>query len=183
MQRSQSSTILNQQTIISQEDLLISRTDPNGVITQCNDIFVKMSGWNKEELLGSNHNIIRHPDMRQVIFKMAWDHIKNNKEFYGYFKNLRKDGGYYWVFAYITAEVDSNGVTTGYASYRRFTPQEAIEAISPIYKILCLAEEQGGVISSEPLFTHYLEKAGFGSYDKFIVDVRLSCFSRNLLKR
>ena len=61
-------------------DLIISRTDTRGTITQCNDIFAKMSGWTQEELLGSNHNLIRHPDMPQIAFKLVWDTIKENRE-------------------------------------------------------------------------------------------------------
>ena len=169
----QSHTITSDETLIAPKALLISRTDQSGIITQCNDVFIAMSGWTKEELLGSNHNLVRHPEMPQLIFKLAWDHIKNNKEFYGYFKNIRKDGGFYWVFAYITADIDINGATIGYTSYRRFASQKTIQVIEPIYKILCKAEKNGGVAVSEPLLTQYLEKTGFGSYDKFIVDVQL----------
>ena len=169
----QSNIVTSKETLVAPKALLISRTDQNGIITQCNDVFIAMSGWTKEELLGSNHNLVRHPEMPQVIFKLAWDHIKKNKEFYGYFKNIRKDGGFYWFFAYITADIDSNGGTIGYTSYRRFASKKTIDVIEPIYKILCEAEKNGGVDVSEPLLMHYLEKTGFGSYDKFIVDVQL----------
>jgi len=154
-------------------DLIISRTDTRGTITYCNNIFAKMSGWTKEQLLGSNHNLIRHPDMPQVAYKLVWDSIKAKNEFYAYVKNLCKNGEFYWVFAYITADLDEAGEIAGYTSYRRFAPKLAVETMSPIYKLLLAAEKEGGIEASENLLIQYLEKKGFSSYDQFIVDLQL----------
>ena len=154
-------------------DLIISRTDSRGTITYCNKIFTKMSGWTQEELLGSNHNLIRHPDMPKAAYQLAWDNIKAKNEFYGYVKNLRKDGGYYWVFAYITADLDENGKIVGYTSYRRHAPKLAIDTMKPIYKLLMDAEKQGGIEASVELLGKFLEKNGFSSYDQFIVDLQI----------
>jgi len=154
-------------------DLIISRTDTRGTITYCNNIFAKMSGWSKEELLGSNHNLIRHPDMPQVAYQLVWDSIKAKSEFYGYVKNLRKDGGFYWVFAYITADLDENGEIAGYTSYRRFAPEIAVKTMEPIYKLLLEAEKKGGMEQSKALLHAYLKKTGFSSYDQFIVDLQI----------
>lgn len=154
-------------------ELIISRTDTRGTITYCNDIFAKMSGWSKEELLGSNHNLIRHPHMPRAAYQLAWDIIKDKKEFYGYVKNLRKNGGYYWVFAYITADLDEAGEIAGYTSYRRYAPKVAVQTMEPIYKLLLKAEEQAGVEASNALLTQYLKKKGFSSYDQFIVDLQV----------
>jgi len=154
-------------------DLIISRTDTRGTITHCNNIFTKMSGWTKEELLGSNHNMIRHPDMPQIAYQLVWDCIKAKSEFYGYVKNLRKDGGFYWVFAYITADLDENGEVAGYTSYRRFSPKVAIETMEPIYKLLLNAEKEGGMERSKAVLNAYLKDAGFSSYDQFIVDLQI----------
>lgn len=57
---------------LKDEDFIVSKTDTRGVITYCNDIFVEMSGYSREELLGKPHNIIRHEDMPKVAFKLAW---------------------------------------------------------------------------------------------------------------
>jgi len=165
--------LLDEEKQFEPNELIISRTDVRGTITYCNDIFAKMSGWRKEELLGSNHNLIRHPDMPRIAYQLAWDIIKDKKEFYGYVKNLRKNGGFYWVFAYITADVDEEGEIVGYTSYRRFAPKVAVQAMEPIYKLLLKAELQSGMEASQALLEQYLKKKGFASYDQFIVDLQV----------
>lgn len=167
------SIITNIEKKFEPNDLIITRADIRGTITYCNEIFAKMSGWTREQLLGSNHNLIRHPEMPQVAYKLVWDNIKAKNEFYGYVKNLCKDGEYYWVFAYITADIDDAGEIAGYTSYRRFAPTLAIETMEPIYKLLLNAEKQNGIEASEKLLFQYLDKLGFSSYDQFIVDLQL----------
>lgn len=165
--------IIDEEKSFEKNDLIISRTDQRGTITYCNDVFARMSGWTKEELLGSNHNLLRHPDMPQVAYKVVWDQIKAKKEFYGYVKNLRKDGSFYWVFAYITADLDEDGEIAGYTSYRRFAPKLAVDTMEPIYKGLLAVEKDRGVDASEAALLTYLNKNGFHSYDQFIVDLQV----------
>lgn len=165
--------LLDEEMRFEPNNLIISRTDLRGTITYCNDAFAKMSGWTKEELLGSNHNLLRHPDMPRVAYKVVWDQIKAKREFYGYVKNLRKNGGFYWVFAYITADLDENGEIAGYTSYRRYAPKLAIDAMEPIYKGLLVVEKERGVDASEAALSTYLSKNGFHSYDQFIVDLQI----------
>lgn len=137
-------------------DFIVSKTNTKGIITYCNQIFIEMSGYTKEELIGANHNLIRHPDMPAVAFKLAWDLITSGKEFFGFVKNLKKDGGYYWVFAYITADYDKNGKIIGYSSFRRKPSNAAIEAITPVYKLLVEAEKKGGMKASGELLGSFL---------------------------
>lgn len=171
--RDTSKRITNIETPFDRNELIVSKTDTRGTIIACNDIFAKMSGWSEEELMGSNHNLIRHPDMPQIAFQLCWDIIRDKKEFFGYVKNLRKDGGYYWVFAYITGNWQGSGEITSYTSYRRFAPELAVKTVSPIYKLLLKAEKEGGIIESGEAMNRYLANNGFGSYDNFIVDLQL----------
>ena len=76
-------------------ELIVSQTDPAGIITMCNDAFVLMSGYSREELLGTPHHILRHPDMPAVAFKGLWETIEKGIKWHGYVKNLRRDGGFY----------------------------------------------------------------------------------------
>ena len=161
------------ETSFDRNDLIVSRSDKRGTIIYCNDIFAKMSGWTEEELMGSNHNLIRHPDMPKIAFKLAWDIIKAKKEFFGYVKNLRKDGGFYWVFAYIIGDWDEDGNFTSFTSYRRYAPRFAVKTVTPLYKILLDAEKKGGMEASEKVFNAYLASKGYSQYDKFIVDLQL----------
>ncbi|WP_415884530.1 PAS domain-containing protein [Neptuniibacter sp. QD72_48] len=98
--------------------LIVSRTDTKGFITHANQAFVEMSGYTQEELIGQNHNILRHPDMPAAAFADLWDTLKAGKKWHGYVKNLRKDGSYYWVKATVIPNV-RNGSVVGYTSVRR----------------------------------------------------------------
>ncbi|RUM56683.1 MAG: PAS sensor protein [Nautilia sp.] len=141
----------NDEKIMNENDFIVSKTDTKGFITYCNRIFVDMAGWSRNELIGANHNIIRHPDMPRIAFKIAWDLISSKQEFFGFVKNLRKDGGYYWVLAYITADEDLNGNIIGYSSFRKRPSRKGIETIEPIYKALVDAEKSGGMEASYEL--------------------------------
>ncbi|GBU09847.1 hypothetical protein AwWohl_09850 [Gammaproteobacteria bacterium] len=81
--------------------MIVSRTDVNGIITEANQAFVDISHYDREELIGSPHCILRHPDVPAVIFKDAWTTLSSGKTWFGYVKNLAKDGRYYWVYASI----------------------------------------------------------------------------------
>jgi DNA primase catalytic subunit len=109
--------------------------------------------------------------MPRVAFKLAWDLIKSKKEFFGFVKNLRADGGFYWVFAYITADLDERGNITSYTSVRRKALQSAVDAITPIYKILVDAEKTGGMEASEKILMNYL-KENKTSYDELVINLQ-----------
>jgi hypothetical protein len=109
--------------------------------------------------------------MPQVAYKLAWERIKAKKEFFGFVKNLSADGGYYWVYAYITADLNSNGNIIGYTSVRRKPPQSAMNTITPIYKQLLEAEARGGMDASERLLNELL-KENKVSYDEFIINLQ-----------
>ncbi|MEA2091986.1 MAG: PAS domain-containing protein [Campylobacterota bacterium] len=105
------------ETEVPSEELIISRTDLNGVITYANDTFCEISGYDLDELIGKQHNIVRHPDMPSAAFKDMWETIQNKKQWIGVVKNLRKDRGYYWVEA-IVSGVYKNGELVEYKSLR-----------------------------------------------------------------
>ena len=163
--------ITNEEKVLGENDFIVSKTDTKGFITYCNQIFVDMAGWTAGELIGANHNLIRHPDMPKVAFKLAWDLIKAKKEFFGFVKNLRKNGGYYWVFAYITADLDKQGNIIGYSSFRRKPPRSAIEKIEPIYKLLRDAESRGGMDASGKLLSEYLAD-NKTTYDELVINLQ-----------
>ncbi len=158
---------------LSSEDFIVSKTDTEGKIIYCNEIFAKMAGYRVDDLIGANHNIIRHPDMPAIAFKIAWDLIQNKKEFLGFVKNLCSDGGYYWVFACITPDLDAKGKIISYTSVRRKPLQSAIDAIIPIYKLLLEAEKKSGIQASSELLNNFLSEKRT-TYDKFILNLNNS---------
>ncbi len=160
-------TIINKEKILSENDFVVSKTDTKGYITYCNRIFVEMAGWSRFELIGANHNIIRHPDMPKIAFKILWDLIQNKKEFFGFVKNLRKDGGFYWVLAYITPDLDLNGNIIGYTSFRKKPSGKGVEAMSEIYKKLKEAEMSGGMSEGYELLKELLNADDDNIIDKY----------------
>ncbi len=105
------------ETIVPKDELIVSRTDLSGVITFANETFAQISGYEVEELIGRSHNIVRHPDMPKKVFEQMWQELKEKGQWSGVVKNLRKDGGFYWVYAEVS-EVHKNGELVEYKSLR-----------------------------------------------------------------
>jgi PAS domain S-box-containing protein len=103
--------------VISQ-NVIYSRTDKSGKIVDVSDAFCKLSGYSKEELIGSSHNIIRHPDSSKELFEDMWEKLLSFKAWRGEIKNKKKDGGYYWVFSDIQPKFNNKGEHIGYISVR-----------------------------------------------------------------
>lgn len=116
----------------SQGSYILSETDAKGLILYANDIFCEIAGYTLDEFLGEPHNIVRHPDMPRIAFKGLWDDIQTKGFWNGTVKNLRRDGGYYWVDATVLRRVHENGEVT-YLSIRRVPERSVVEACIPLY--------------------------------------------------
>ena len=113
---------------------IISKTDLKGIITFVNSAFCKLAGYEKSELVGKPHSIVRHPDMPKEAFKELWNTIEKNETWRGFVKNLRKDGKYYWVEATIQPMFDENGNKVGYISARKEMHPDDKEKYEKIYQ-------------------------------------------------
>jgi PAS domain S-box-containing protein len=120
--------------------VMITETDTAGVITYANRKFRELTGYTKEELIGSPHNINRHPDMPKVAFKGMWDIIKSGEYWEGYVKNMTKDGKYYLVVVWIKPKFDNNGKIVGYIAGRKIPDREKMAKALAQYKELKAAE-------------------------------------------
>ncbi len=105
------------ETVVPEDELIISRTDLRGIITYVNETFAAISGYTSEELIGKPHNVIRHPDMPSAVFKDLWQTLQAGKKWGGYVKNMRSDTGFYWVYAEVSA-VYKEGELVEYKSIR-----------------------------------------------------------------
>lgn len=154
-----------------ENDFIVSKTDAKGIILYGNPIFIEFSGYTEEELLGTQHNIIRHPDMPRSVFKLVWDTISKGQEFFGYVKNLSKDGSFYWVFTHITPDLDPSGHIVGYTSVRRCARREAIAAVEPVYQTMLATEKKAGakdaITAGTQVLLNLLNQAE-KSYEEFV---------------
>ena len=119
----------------------ISQTDTKGNILYVNKKFCEISGYEPDELINKEHNIIRHPDMPKAIFARLWETLQSGQVWKGLIKNLRKDGKYYWVSVEILPVIDDNKKTTGYISVTRNASEKEIKENSQQYKKMLAAEE------------------------------------------
>lgn len=147
---------------------IVSKTDSKGFITYANDYFCEISGYTQKELLGQPHNIVRHPDMPKICFKLMWDTIKRGKDFKALVKNFAKDGRYYWVLTKFETQYDPlTKEIIGYVAYRKAAPEKAIKAISPVYQKMVEYEKIGGMEASAKFLTDTLLEKKL-TYDEYI---------------
>lgn len=123
------------------DEVIVTKTDLQGRITYANDVFCRVSAYPEAEMLGSPHNMIRHPDMPRAVFRLLWQTLAERREIFAYVVNLAGDGAHYWVLAHVTPSTDASGRVVGYHSNRRLPEPGAIRAIQPVYQRL-LAEER-----------------------------------------
>ncbi len=150
---------------------IVSKTDTFGTILYANDVFSEASEYSTLELIGEPHNIIRHPDMPKVAFKLLWEALKREENFHAIVKNLTKSGKYYWVITDFTIDRDEDGHISGYTARRKSVPQSVVDKIEPLYKTLLDIEKTKGEKVSEMYFHAYLNEEIGKSYDEFVVDL------------
>lgn len=114
--------------------IFVTKTDTSGVITYANDAFVEVSGYSHAELMGRNHNIVRHPDMPKWAFADLWKTIRSGHPWRGIVKNRAKNGDYYWVRATVSPIVE-DGKVVGYMSLRRKPSRAEIASVQPLYQL------------------------------------------------
>lgn len=160
---------------LADEDFIVSKTDVSGRITYANRIFMEIAGYPESELLGVQHNVIRHPDMPRGVFRLMWNTLKAGEEFFGFAKNLCADGGYYWVFANITQDYDRAARLQGYYSVRRQPPRSALEVIEPIYREMLAIERQSTAKEAPDKSLEYLmdvvQRSGAKNYNNLVLNL------------
>lgn len=160
--------------VMNEGEYIVSTTNLAGRITSVNEFFTKACGYREEELLGAQHNIIRHPSTPRAVFWLLWGALEDGEEFSGYVKNLRKDGGYYWVFAHIFPIHDAAGTLIGYKSNRRRPKRDALPVIEKLYAEMLAAEQAAGPRDAIQAGASVLSQAlarQRQSYDEFIASL------------
>ena len=160
----------NNEIKVTAVDIVVSKTDIMGNIEYANQIFFKLSGYNKRELTYEPHSILRHPDMPKIVFKHLWDELKKGHEVYAFVKNLTKNGSYYWVLAYVRPTLNPDKSLRNYVSTRKMMTPTAKTIIEPLYAKLLEIEKSNGVEASEKMLMDTLEGKNF---NQFMIDLNL----------
>ncbi|QNK85632.1 cache domain-containing protein [Aliarcobacter cryaerophilus] len=115
---------------IVNQNVIISSTNIQGVITEVSEAFCEISGYKKDELIGKSHNIVRHPNTPTSFYKEMWNTLLSKKEWRGEIKNLAKNGDIYWIYAIITP-ILKNSEIIGFTSIKsNITNKKHIEELS-----------------------------------------------------
>jgi len=139
------------ETMLPEHAFIYSRTDLKGVIVEANEAFASVSGFERHEMIGQPHNIVRHPDMPGEAFADLWQELKSGRPWRAIVKNRRKDGGFYWVVANVSP-VREGGQVVGYQSVRSRPTRAEIDAAATAYQRIRqgdqrLTIEQGRVVN------------------------------------
>jgi aerotaxis receptor len=134
---------------------ILSTTNLKGAITYVNEDFIKISGFTEDELLGENHNMVRHPDMPPAAFDDLWSSVKSGSSWMGMVKNRCKNGNHYWVDAYVTP-IKKNGEVAEYQSIRRKPDRSFISRAEKIYPKLMAGKTPVQLKKSLPMIAKTL---------------------------
>jgi PAS domain S-box-containing protein len=165
----------DKEIVMREDDFIVSKTDLKGRITYGNKTFIEFSGFEEKDILGVQHNVIRHPDMPRAVFKLLWGSIQERREIFAYVKNICKNGSFYWVIANVTPSVDASGQVLGYYSVRRKPHPRAIPIITDLYRKMLEEERRVGardaIAASTLMMEKFLNEKGV-SYEQFVLSLQ-----------
>ncbi len=121
--------------------VMITETDTAGIITYANRKFRELTGYSKEQLIGSPHSINRHPDMPKAAFAGMWETIKGGNYWEGFVKNMTNEGKYYLVVVWIKPKFDEEGNIVGYIAGRKIPDKDSMNSALELYKKMKAEEE------------------------------------------
>lgn len=159
----------------NENDIIVSKTDPRGIITYANKLFLDLADYSLQEVMGKPHNMVRNTNMPRCVFKLLWDRIASGNEIFAYVVNRAKNGDHYWVFAHVTPSFDDKHTIVGYHSSRRSPRRDAVRFVEPLYKQL-LAKENAhaspkeGLAAGEQMLFDLLKQKGT-DYDRFVLSL------------
>ena len=161
---------LLEEIVLDPNKTIMSKTNKKGVIEYANEYFMEVCGYEEFELIGQPHNIIRHPDMPKVIFKLMWEKLLNKENIHAVVKNLAKDGRFYWVITDFEVRTNEEGEITALFARRKAAPRSTIAAVENLYRKLVTIEEAKNVEVSQKYFEGFLEEKGM-TYNEYIENI------------
>ena len=162
--------IIDEEIKFSKKKFIVSKTDLKGKIIFINKNFTEVSGYTEAELIGSPHNVLRHPDMPRAVFYLVWKNLLAGNKVSGVIKNLAKDGRYYWVIADLEPKRDAMGNVNTLTAFRRSAPDDVIETTEELYATMLAIEKKHGMEKSLAYLEGFLEEHQL-SYEEFITEL------------
>jgi len=159
--------VLDEEIKFSKKKFIVSKTDLKGKILFINKNFSEVSGYSEAELIGLQHNALRHPDMPKAIFFLVWQSLLAGNKISGVIKNLAKDGRYYWVISDFEAKRDSQGNIAALTAFRRAAPDDVVEEAEELYMTMLAIEKKHGMEKSLAYLEGFLEEHHL-TYNEFI---------------
>ena len=153
-------TPIDEEIVLDPKRYIVSETDEKGKITYCNDYFREISGYSNEELIGSPHSIVRHPDMPKIVFKLMWQRLQSGQNILALVKNLAKDGRYYWIFTTFEPVRNADNEVIGFSAHRKAASKHTVETVADIYAKVLEVEKRDGIDASEVFLNDYLQEQG-----------------------
>lgn len=170
-------TPTNREIRLADDDMIVSKTDATGRLTYVNRTFMRITNYPEHALLGQQHNVVRHPDMPRGVFRLMWETLKAEREFFGVIKNMSSDGDFYWVFANVTPDHDARGGVSGYFSVRRAVSAAAVTTASELYAQMRQIEHRAGPAAAPEASLAWLRQTlaeRQTSYDRFVLGLYAS---------
>ncbi len=161
---------INEEITFSKNKFLVSKTDLKGKIIFVNKNFCDISGYREDILIGSQHNIVRHPDMPKVIFFLVWKNLLSGRKITTILKNLAKSGKYYWVIADFEPKFNAEGEIISLTAFRRVAPNYVVDEVEELYSILLAIEKKHGMEKSLAYLEGFLDEKSM-TYDKYIEEL------------
>ncbi len=114
---------------VEQSPVSIVITDAKANIEYVNPRFCKLTGYQKNEVIGKNPNILKSGHTSNEEYKKMWNTISSGNEWHGEFLDKMKDGSCIWESATISPILNSAGRITHYLAVKEdITERKAYES-------------------------------------------------------
>lgn len=160
--------MIDSEYFLTEQDIIVTKTDRNGLITYVNDDLLRITGYSERELMGEKHNIFKHPDMPAEVFKDLWKTILNECTWRGVVKNKTKNGGFYWVHADVTPLYE-NKTLIGFMSVRVKPTSEEIKKAEKAY-----AQIKAGTFTDELVYGEIIKRDALNHLQRDFNDISVS---------
>ncbi|MEW6444664.1 MAG: PAS domain-containing protein [Pseudomonadota bacterium] len=165
--------VTGREIVLKPTDTIQSRTDTRGKIMFANPTMMRIAGYEKDELIGAPHSILRHPDMPRSVFYVMWDMIQRGEEFYGFVKNRAKSGDHYWVFTRVGARKETDGSISGYSSVRIAPKRQFLPEWEDVYAHIRAVEAKfprdEQCAEGAKVIMAYLAKRGYNNLTDYVI--------------